>query len=215
MLRTLPPPDPRDVDRLRRVAKALRIDWPSDQDYPAFVRTLNAKVPAHQALAVAATRLLRGSGYRSFDGELPEQRVQSAIAAEYAHVTAPLRRLGDRYVGEVCVALSAGQPVPDWVRAALPDLPKTLEESARRSHTYERAVDDLIEAGVLKGRVGEGFEGTVTSVDDKEPTRGVLMVSEVGVEGPITSASPLPLGQDVKATLTVADVDQRRVQFEL
>jgi exoribonuclease R len=215
MLRTLPKPDPRDVDRLRRVAKALRIDWPADQDYPAFVRGLDPKVPADQAMTVACTRLLRGSGYASFDGELPAQREQAAIAAEYAHVTAPLRRLGDRYTNEVCVALCAGRPVPAWVTAALPDLPKTLEASAHRAHAYERALMDLIEAGVLADRVGQSFEGTVTSVEDKEPTRGVLMVSEVGVEATVTSGSALPLGQDVKARLAVADVGQRKVEFQL
>ncbi|MCL2543384.1 MAG: RNB domain-containing ribonuclease [Nocardioidaceae bacterium] len=215
MLRTLPPPDPRDVVRLRRVAQALRIDWPEGLDYPGFVRGLDPRAPAHQAMTVACTRLLRGSGYTAFDGELPEQREQSAIGAEYAHATAPLRRLGDRYVGEVCVALCAGRPVPDWVTTALPGLPKILAGSAQRAHTYERAVADLVEAGVLAGRVGETFDGVVTSVEDKDPTRGVLMVGEVGVEAPVTAASDLPLGHDVTATLAVADLATRKVEFRL
>jgi exoribonuclease R len=215
MLRTLPPPDPRDVDRLRLVAQGLKVEWPADEAYPAFIRRLDPKLPAHQAMTVACTRLLRGSGYTAFDGQLPEQRVQSAVAAEYAHVTAPLRRLGDRYVGEVCIALSAGTPVPDWARTALPDLPKLLEDSGRRAHAYEHAVNDLIEAGVLADRVGQTFDGTVTSADQKNPTRGVLMVGEVGVEAPITAAAALPVGQDVQATLTTADVGQRKVEFRL
>ncbi|HWU22018.1 MAG TPA: RNB domain-containing ribonuclease [Nocardioides sp.] len=215
MLRTLPPPDPRDVERLRRVAQALKVDWPTGEDYPAFIRGLDPKRPAHQAMTVACTRLLRGSGYTSFDGALPEQRLQSAVAAEYAHVTAPLRRLGDRYVGEVCIALSAGRPVPDWARNALPDLPKLLEDSGRRAHAYERAVADLVEAGILTDRVGQTFDGTVTSADEKNPAHGVLMVPEVGVEAPVTSDAALPVGQDVRATLAVADVAQRRVEFRL
>lgn len=215
MLRTLPPPDPRDVERLRRVAQALRVDWPADQDYPAFIRGLDPKRPADQAMTVACTRLLRGSGYTSFDGELPEQRLQSAVAAEYAHVTAPLRRLGDRYVGEVCLALSAGRPVPDWARSALPELPKLLEDSGHRARAYERAVADLVEAGILAGRVGQSFDGTVTSADEKNPTHGVLMAAAVGVEAPVTGEAPLPVGQDVRATLAVADVAQRKVEFRL
>ena len=102
-------------------------------------------------MVVACTRLLRGSGYAAFDGEVPAEHEHAAIAAPYAHVTAPLRRLGDRYAGEVCVALCAGTAVPDWVLAALPDLPKTLEESARRAGSYERAVLDVIEAGAARG----------------------------------------------------------------
>ncbi|MCR1783341.1 RNB domain-containing ribonuclease [Nocardioides carbamazepini] len=214
MLRTLPPADPRDVARLRRVAKGLRISWPQDMDYPDFVRSLDPTLSQHQAMVVACTRLLRGSGYAAFDGELPEQTRHSAIAAEYAHVTAPLRRLGDRYAGEVCVAICAGTPVPDWVVAALPGLPKILQDSARRAGSYERAVLDLIEAAVLADRVGKEFDGVVTSVRDDE-TAGVVVLAEVGVEAPVTSAQPLPLGEDVTVTLATADIATRKVAFTL
>ena len=80
----------------------------------------------------ACTRLLRGSGYVGFDGEVPDQPEHSALASEYAHVTAPLRRLGDRYAGEICVALCAGDEVPGWVLDRLGELPETMQESDRR-----------------------------------------------------------------------------------
>ena len=73
----------------------------------------------------ACTLLFRGAGYQAFRGTLPEQPMHAAIAAPYAHVTAPLRRLVDRYAGEICVAICAGQPVPEWVAA-------TLAAAARR-----------------------------------------------------------------------------------
>ena len=34
LLRTLPPPNPRDVQRLHRIARALHIDWPAEQLVP-------------------------------------------------------------------------------------------------------------------------------------------------------------------------------------
>ncbi|MCX6399959.1 MAG: RNB domain-containing ribonuclease [Propionibacteriales bacterium] len=213
MLRTLPPADPRDVARLRRVAHGLRIDWPRAMDYPAFIRSLEPEKASHQAMVVACTRLLRGSGYAAFDGNLPEQTLHSAIAAEYAHVTAPLRRLGDRYTGEICVAICAGQPVPAWVTTALPTLPKTLQDSARRAGAYERAVLDLLEAAVLSGRVGETFDGVVTSVRDDDALSGVVMLADVGVEAPVTSPQPLPLGEEVEAILATADMAAREVAF--
>lgn len=213
ILRTLPPADPRDVSHLRRVARGLRIEWPEGTDYAEFIRSLDPARPAHQAMVAACTRLLRGSGYAAFDGTLPEQTTHAAIAAEYAHVTAPLRRLGDRYAGEVCLALSAGQPVPDWVREGLPDLPKELQDSARRAGSYERAVLDLLEAAVLSDRVGEEFDGVVTSVREQEPTQGVVLLAEVGVEAPISSQRPLPLGADVRARLERADIAARKVAF--
>jgi exoribonuclease R len=115
LLRTLPPADPRDVRRLRRTARALKVDWPDGVDYPSFIRSLDPTRPNHAAMVVACTRLLRGSGYVGFDGEVPEQHLHSAIAGAYAHVTAPLRRLVDRYALEICVAICSGEPAPQWV----------------------------------------------------------------------------------------------------
>lgn len=213
LLRTLPPADPRDVTRLRHVAKGLGIAWDQATSYPDFVRSLDTSRPAHQAMVVACTRLLRGSGYVAFDGDVPPDHGHAAIAAAYAHTTAPLRRLGDRYAGEVCVALCAGEPVPDWVRVALPDLPKTLEASGRRAGAYERAVLDVIEAGLLAGRVGEDFAGVVTSVRDDDPRKGVVVLSEIGVEAPLVGAADLPLGTEVTVRLETADLAARKVEF--
>lgn len=215
LLRTLPPPDPRDVARLRRVAQGLGIGWPEDTAYADLVRSLDPGRPAHQAMVVACTRLLRGSGYLAFDGEVPAEHEHSAIAAPYAHVTAPLRRLGDRYALEVCVAVAAGRPVPDWVRTALPELPKTLEASGRRAGAYERAVLDVVEAGLLAGREGEEFGAVVTSVRDDDPARGVVLLAEVGVEAPVAAERPLPLGTEVRVRLETADLGSRKVVFRL
>ncbi|WP_395695020.1 RNB domain-containing ribonuclease [Nocardioides sp.] len=215
LLRTLPPPDPRDVRRLHRTARALGIEWPAEQVYADFVRTLDPAKPAEAAMVDACARLLRGSGYVAFDGETPGEPQHAALASEYAHVTAPLRRLGDRYAGEVCLALCAGTPVPAWVHAALPGLPKTLRASASKAHAYERAVLDLVEAGILAPRVGEEFAGVVVDVDDQDPRRGVVVLQEPAVEARLVSAGPLPLGTDVRVRLTVADVATRKVELEL
>jgi exoribonuclease R len=123
LLRTLPPPQHHDLQRLHRVARALHIEWPAEQLYPDFIRDLDSRKPAEAAMITACARLLRGSGYVAFDGEMPADPVHAALASEYAHVTAPLRRLGDRYAGEICVALCAGTDVPSWVLAALPRSP--------------------------------------------------------------------------------------------
>ncbi len=214
VLRTLAPADPEGVARLRRVAAALHVPWPDVTSYPDLVRSLDPARPDHAALLTASTSLLRGSGYVAFDGDLPEERRHSAIAAEYAHTTAPLRRLVDRYAGETCVALCAGAEVPGWVREALPGLPDTMRESARRANTYERELLDLVEAVVLQDRVGEEFPGVVVSVS-AEPVTGEVMVTEPAVESKLLSGdgSPLPLGQEVSVRLTEADPDRRRVRL--
>ena len=215
LLRTLPPADPRDVRRLRRTAKALRIDWPDAMDYPEFIRSLDPTQPSHAAMVVACTRLLRGSGYVGFHGEVPEQPRHAALAAEYAHCTAPLRRLVDRYAGEICVALSAGTDVPDWVLEKLDEVPDTMRESGRRAHQYENAVLDLVEAASLQARVGETFTAVVVEVDEKDDTRGDITVQEPAVEAAVTGAHALPLGEEVEVTLATADPGTRKVEFRL
>lgn len=214
-LRTLPPFDPRDLQRLHRTAHALGLEWPAELLFPDFVRGLDPADPRHAAMISACTRVLRGSGYVGFDGDLPAQPRHSALNAEYAHVTAPLRRLGDRYAAEVCVALCAGEEVPEWVRAALPRLAKEMQESSQRANRYERMVLDLVEAGLLQHRVGESFEAVVVEVHEKDPTRGVVTVAEPAVEAPVVAESELPLGTDVRVRLTTADLAQRKVEFTL
>jgi exoribonuclease R len=216
VVRTLPDPPEFAVDRLRRTAAGLHLDWHPDVDYPDFVRSLDPNTPAGAAMLNACTSLLRGAGYVAFDGGVPEHIEHAALANEYAHVTAPLRRLVDRYAGEVAVALCADQDVPSWVRARLRDLPKEMEDSDRRAHQYERAVLDLVEAGLLSRRVGETFEGVVTDVDDKDKSEGVLVIQEPAVEGKLVSADgSLPLGQEVSAKLVEADPAKRTTRFEL
>lgn len=215
ILRTLPPPLPQDIARLRRSAAALAIDWPQGLDYPSFIRRLDPARADHVAMMVDATTVLRGAGYVSFDGDLPESHTHGALAANYAHTTAPLRRLVDRFVGEICVALCAGEPVPAWVREALPELPMRMSESGRRASRYERAVLDLAEAQVLSTRVGEVFDASVIDVNATHPEQGQIMLRDPAVTAGITAAHALPLGQNVRVRLVEADPVRRHTRFEL
>lgn len=215
ILRTLPPADPRDVKRLRRVAHALRLDWPRAETPADFIRGLDPSEPAQAAMAVASTRLLRGSGYAAFDGAPPDQTEHAGLASPYAHVTAPLRRLVDRFAGEICVALCAGEPVPEWVLAAMPDLPDEMRESTRRANAYENAVVDLVETGILRRRVGEEFAAAVIEVEENDPRRGVVVVEEPAVEAEVEAATELPLGEEVTVRLETADPATRTVEFRL
>ncbi|TQL67868.1 RNB domain-containing protein [Nocardioides albertanoniae] len=215
LLRTLPEPDPRDVQRLHRTARALGLEWPAEMLYPDFIRTLDGKNGTHAAMAIACTRLLRGSGYASFNGELPELTEHSALASEYMHVTAPLRRLIDRYAGEVCLALCADEPVPDWVVSAFITLPETMQASGRLSGAYERGAVDLVEAGVLAKRVGDTFTAVVVEVEEKDETQGSITVEAPAVEAKVSGSSPLPLGEEVQVRLESADVVARKVTFTL
>lgn len=215
ILRTLPPPDPHAIARLRITARALAIDWPDALDYPGFIRSLDPSSDVHVAMLTACTSVLRGAGYAAFDGTLPAQSMHSALAAQYAHATAPLRRLVDRYSGEICVALCAKQPVPAWVLAALPDLPATMQASGHRAGQYESAVLNLAEAVVLAPRVGEVFPGAIVEVARDDPRKGTVIVREPAVEAGVSGSAALPLGADVRVSLVEADPVRRVTRFAL
>lgn len=212
ILRTLPPAEESALRKLRHTAEALQIDWPADRGYPDFVRSLDPARPDHAAMMSACTLLFRGAGYLTFRGEVPAEAQHAALAIEYAHATAPLRRLVDRYVGEICVSLCAGAPIPDWVTSALDALPEEMAEADKRSRQYEGAVISLVEASLLADRVGETFDANVIEIDD-QATKGTVVLEESAVEAKI-SGDQLPLGQSVRATLVEADVTSRVVRFE-
>lgn len=220
IFRTLEPARDADVERLRAVAAGLGLQWPADQPYGRFVRTLDTANPAHAAFAEEATGLFRGAGYTDFLDGAPDNARHSAIAAEYAHVTAPLRRLVDRFGLEIAVAATAGTPVPDWVRDALPTLPKAMARAGAKAGAYERGGVDLIEAFTLSDRVGERFDGVVVERvapgKGGDPSdRGEVVIPDEAVRARVVAAAgtTLPLGQRVPVTLTEADVARRSVTF--
>ncbi|HUG84016.1 MAG TPA: RNB domain-containing ribonuclease, partial [Euzebya sp.] len=167
ILRTLPAPDVTTVQGLRRRAWALGLPWPEEISYPDFVRTLDPHQPTEAAMIALAAVGLRGAGYAAFDGELPQLHRHEAIAAVYAHVTAPLRRLVDRYAGEIALAVAADQPVPSWVGDRLADLPKAMARAGGRAAALDRAVVDLVEAHLLADDVGRTLAATVVRSDER------------------------------------------------
>ncbi len=213
IVRTLPAAEPEALRRLRRTARALRISWPAELAYPEFVRRLDPAIPSHAAMLNACTELFRGAGYTAFDGSLPADTRHAALATDYAHVTAPLRRLVDRFAGEVCLALSARTDVPDWVRSALPTLPELMAGAESRSKKYERAVIDLVEVSLLHDRVGSEFVGTVIDVES-DGKRGVVLVAEPAVQARVRGTD-LPLGTEVALRLESADWSTGKVEFVL
>lgn len=213
ILRTLPDSQDEVRRRLENTAKALGIAWPVGTSYADLIHGLDPSVPAHAAMLAGCTVLFRGAGYTSFSGGVPERPEHSAMKSEYAHVTAPLRRLVDRWAGEICVALCADQEVPQWVRESMDDLPKIMEECDRKANAYERSIVSMVEAGLVADRLGEEFEGVITDVDGRDPSRGIVALSALAIEGRVSGTAALPLGQPVLVKLVEADIAKRVVGF--
>ncbi len=202
ILRTMPPPDAGAVARFRRQSSGLGIEWPQGEPYGEFLRRLDRDNPQHLALIHEATALFRGASYTPFDGAAPEQPLHGAVAASYAHVTAPLRRLVDRFGLVVCAALAAKEPVPDWVREALPALPDLMRSGDHKAHAVDRACTDAVEAAVMVRHVGETFAASVVDAD-RQGQVVVQLTDPAIVERASGSAA---LGSQVRVRVDAAEV---------
>ena len=134
----------------------------------------------------------------------------AAIAAPYAHATAPLRRLADRYVLESVVALSAGRPVADEIVAGIAALPDVMAAAEARATKVERAAIDLTEAFVLAGRIGEQFRATVI---DRDQRGARIQLADPAVIARLERSRAEP-GDQLEVRLVGADRATRRVTFE-
>lgn len=209
LLRTLPPADPDAVDGFLRTARAVGIPVSEGATASEVLAGLDPASPPAIALMREATGLLRGAGYEAFDGAPPDQPMHAGIGAPYAHVTAPLRRLADRFGTEVCLAICAGRPVPAWARDALPELGEVMAASDRRAARADRAAIDLAEVWELAGRVGETFEAVVVRAEDDG---GEIMLTRPPVIARCEGGG-LPEGRHVTVRLSEVDEREGRVVF--
>ncbi|MGN6325521.1 RNB domain-containing ribonuclease [Pseudolysinimonas sp.] len=210
ILRTMPAADAEALATFRRQTEALGRPWPEGKAYGAYLDDVDGSAPGDLAILHAATRLFRGAGYTAFDGQVPPDTTQSAIGAPYAHVTAPLRRLVDRYGLLVCEALCAGREPADWVRAALPKLPQEMAHGGNVSGQVASRSLEAVEAAVLAPRVGEVFDATVVSQTADGCT---IQLTDPAVTA--RCAGHPEAGSRVRVRLVRADVATAEVAFEL
>ncbi|MGV8969025.1 MAG: RNB domain-containing ribonuclease [Microbacteriaceae bacterium] len=208
IVRTMPPAEASAIDEFRQQTRALGHPWSTDVPYGDYLRSLDTNKPQELAIMHAAASLFRGAGYTVFDGEAPDVTMQAAVGAPYAHATAPLRRLVDRFVLAACEAISNDRPVPDWVRDALPELPATMTASGTVAGNVDRASIDTVEAAELSLRIGEIFEVTVISVRGNTAR---IQLADPAVAAQCTGE--LEVGSVVWARLDVADISTGEVRF--
>jgi len=212
VLRTLPAPDAAVVSRFRLQAQALGVAWPAGSSLGTFLRGLRRDEPRELALMHEAGALFRGAGYAPLlpGRAAPEVTTHAAVAAPYAHVTAPLRRLVDRFGLVTCAASAAGDDVPEWVLQALEGLPAAMSASDQLAGALDRACTDVVEAAVLSQRVGEEFDAVAV---DLNHTGGKVQLTDPAVLAPCTGE--LRLGERARVRLASADLDAGTVHFEV
>lgn len=215
LLRTMPPPSGSAIDSMRRTAQALGVAWPAGEAVGRMLARLDTRTPAALVLMSEATTLLRGASYTIVDGAAaeppaPDALRHSAIGAPYAHVTAPLRRLSDRFATEICLARCAGAEVPRWVREGLASAVDAMRRSDGVASKIERACIDLTESTLLARRIGAQFDAVVLrEANGNRPA--VVFIANPPVLGPCVGEPPE--GETVRVRLVSADPRERKVAF--
>lgn len=210
ILRTLGPADDKALRTFAVEAQALGFDYSPDQPVGEFIAGLDVTTNAGMAVMREAQKLLRGADYDVLAGAPSTQDVHAGVGGYYAHVTAPLRRLVDRFATETCLAIAAGEPIPEWVSTRLEDLVETMRRTGTIASNVDRACLRLTEATVLAPYVGEDFDAIVLATyPDKDKCR--IFVSEppmlCGCAGSPEEAIP------VTVRLQDANIADRTVTF--
>jgi exoribonuclease R len=205
LFRVMAEPDPERTEALRAAAVALGFSVPPLEGLRALAAT-RGPVPALTAFRRAARRA-GGAGYRVLGPDDPAPW-HAAVAAPYAHATAPLRRLADRYVLDLLVALAARGAPGDEDRATLEALVPVMGRAEAVADRVEAAAIDLVEATLLHRREGEVFDAVVLGVDG---ARARVQLREPPVRGSVPDPAGLVPGDEVPVRLVRADPGARTV----
>lgn len=130
---------------------------------------------------------------------------------EYSHSTAPNRRFADLITQRMLKAAIVGAPAP-YSDAELEALAKHCNEQGSDANKVERQMRKSEAALVLQARIGEVFDGIVTSSSSKDVW---VRIFHPPVDGRLSGPGAAPhIGQKVKARLTLADVERGFIDFE-
>jgi len=208
LFRVMAAPDARAEQRLRGTAKAFGLAWPPEMTLAQFSLRLDPGDARQAAFMLAVRRAGEGARYQPFQpGVIPWH---AAMAATYAHATAPLRRLADRYVLRAAMAVANGQPVPAEVTTAFGRLPAVMARADARGGQIDRAAKDLAEAALLSGQEGRTYAAVVTDIGESG-ARIQLCDMAVVARARLADARP---GDHVTVRLLAADPARRQLQFE-
>lgn len=209
LFRIMAEPDEKAVARLRHSAAALGVAWPAQMTLRDFEQTLQANDARQAALMMAIRRAGTGATYAPYrSGTVPWH---AALAATYAHATAPLRRLADRYVLRAMLEIANGRAVPAVITDAFEKLPTVMARADMVAGKIERSVVDLAEAVLLSGREGAAFSAVVTDVDERG---GKVQLCDLPVLARVPVAGLTP-GRRVDLRLAGVDSNRRTVTFDL
>ena len=201
--------------KIVEVAKDLGDELPIEPDSKALETFLRKRREADPIrfpdLSLVVVKLMGAGEYAlQLAGAAPVGHFGLAVR-EYSHSTAPNRRFADLITQRMLKAAIVGAPAP-YSDAELDALATHCNDQGSDANKVERQVRKSEAALVLQTRIGDVFDGIVTSASSK----GVwVRIFHPPVDGRLSGPGAAPhIGKKVKARLTLADVERGFIDFE-
>jgi ribonuclease R len=160
------PPEERKLTQLRTTLRALNIEI----NLPAELQTRDLAAIAPQVSDAAMRPFVETLVVRSLAQALyqPENIGHFGLALhDYAHFTSPIRRYPDLLIHRalrVMLNLAPRDSIPD--ATALAGAGTDLSRLEKRADEADRYVNTFLRCAWLRDRIGQGFDGMVTTVTE-------------------------------------------------
>lgn len=212
-----------------------RVKGTANEVHPRALQKVLEKVSGEKEEMIISKLMLRSLKQAKYD---PQNVGHFGLATEfYTHFTAPIRRYPDltvhRLIRTYLIDGKLDKKTMDAWREILPELARHTSERERTAIDAEREVNDLKKAEYMQDKIGEEFDGVISSVTNF----GLFVELENTVEGLIhvsymtddyyhfdersyamigeRTGNIYRIGEEVRIKVISVNIEERAVDFEL
>ncbi|OZM56026.1 ribonuclease R [Lottiidibacillus patelloidae] len=203
--------------------------------HPRSLQQMLEEVRGEPEEAVISKVMLRSMQQAKYD---PESLGHFGLATEfYTHFTSPIRRYPDlivhRLIRTYLFEGKMSEETQSYWKAKLPDITRHTSLMERRAVDAERETDDLKKAQFMEDKVGEEFDGIISSVTNfgmfielPNTIEGLVHVTELtddyyrydersyAMIGERTG-HVFRIGDEISVRVTNVNVEERAIDFEV
>lgn len=158
-------PNPEKLEEFAKFIHNFGYALKGKEIHPKELQLLTKEIKGKKEEVVISTLLLR-SLKKAVYSENPN--IHFGLAAQYySHFTAPIRRYPDLVIHRIIKEYLSGRLTLDKqnkLEAKLPEIAEHTSMTEKRAEEAEREVDDLKKAQYMSERIGEEYEGIISSL---------------------------------------------------